>query len=279
MEGIRGLSSWRWVFILEGIATVLIGIASFLCITDFPQQAKWLSREEREFLLKTRADESPITPITTEDILAFFTKPEHWFGALMYFSLLVLAYSIVYFLPTIVQALGYSTVQTQLHSVPPFAAAFGFAVVVAYMSDKCRMRSPFIFFGLALLITGLAILICVRGAAHFSVEYAALCLIAMGSFGVGGNIVCWYIMNLRGHVKRSIGSAWMIGFGNIGGVISTFLFVKKDTPYYHSGYSVCLAMAALCVFSCAGYGLLVRKEIAKDKKLAGGDLVKEPLYL
>lgn len=154
-------------------------------------------------------------------------------------------------------------------------------MVVAYMSDKSRMRSPFIFLGLALLIAGLAIMISIHGAAHFSVEYAGLCLVAMGSFGIGGNIICWYMMNLRGHVERSIGSAWMIGFGNIGGIVATFLFVKKDAPYYHSGYSVCLAMAALCVVSCAGYGLLIwreRNRITKNKKETG-DLAKEPLYL
>ncbi|XXG99233.1 hypothetical protein Hte_005570 [Hypoxylon texense] len=279
MNGIRGLASWRWIFILEGIATVLVGIASFLCITDFPREAKWLSHEEREFLMKkTGADESRTASITIKDVLAFLAKPKHWFAALMYFSLLVPTYSIVYFLPTIIQALGYTTVQTQLHSVPPFAAAFGFAIVGAYLSDKFRIRSPFIFLGLALSVAGLAILISVRGAAHFSAEYAALCLVAMGSFGIGGNIVCWYVMNLRGHVERSIGSAWMIGFGNMGGIVATFLFERKDAPYYRSGYSVCLAMAALCIASAAGYGLVIwrqRREMAKDERLAE----EEPVYL
>lgn len=86
MNGIRGLRNWRWIFILEGIATVLVGLASFLCITDFPREAKWLSREEREFLLKkTGANESHTTPVTTKDALAFFMKLEHWFAAVMYF--------------------------------------------------------------------------------------------------------------------------------------------------------------------------------------------------
>lgn len=140
------------------------------------------------------------------------------------------------------------------------------------------MRSPFIFFGLALLITGLAILISVHGAANFSAEYMALCFVAMGSTGLGGNLVCWYVMNLRGHAERSIGSAWLIGFGNIGGIVATFLFVKKDAPYYHPGYSVCLAMAALCVVSCAGYGLLIwrqRRKTIEGEKIGDG----EPLYL
>lgn len=126
-------------------------------------------------------------------------------------------------------------------------------MIVSYLSDKWKVRSPFIFFGLAILIS-------VHGASHFSAEYGAICLIAMGSFGIGGIIVCWYIMNLRGHIERSIGSAWMICFGNCGGIVATFIFLKKDKPYYHSGYSICLAMAALCVASAAFYLTLIWRE-------------------
>ncbi|KAI1371991.1 major facilitator superfamily domain-containing protein [Hypoxylon crocopeplum] len=285
MNGIRGLSNWRWVFILEGIVTVLVGVVAFFCITDFPREAKWLSEPEREFLLKkTGHDESRTVPVTHKDVIKFLMTPKAWLGAIMYFSILVPAYSIVYFLPTIVQALGYSTVQTQLHSVPPFAATFGFAILVAYLSDKARIRSPFILLGLAMLIAGLAILISVHGASHFSAEYAGICLAAMGSFGIGGNIVCWYVMNLRGHAERSIGSAWMICFGNAGGIVATFLFLRTDAPYYRSGYSVCLAMGALCVVSCACYALLISREMKTDARgemeaEGEGEKTQHKLYL
>ncbi|KAI2462844.1 MFS general substrate transporter [Annulohypoxylon bovei var. microspora] len=258
MDGIRGLSDWRWIFILEGIATVLIGIVAFFCITDFPREAKWLSPEERAFLLnKIKANESSMTLVTLKDVFAFLRTPKAWLGAIMYFSLLVTAYSLAYFTPTIVQTLGYSKIQTQLHSVPPFAAAFGFTVVLTYFSDKVRMRSPFIFLGLVLLISGLSIMMTTHGASNFSAEYAGLCLTTMGSFGIGGIIICWYVMNLQGHVERSIGTGWLISFGNIGGIVATFIFMKKDAPYYHTGYSICLSTGCLCVVACACYTLYI----------------------
>jgi MFS family permease len=72
MNGIRGLSNWRWIFILEGIVTILVGILAFFCITDFPREANWLSEEERESLLnKTGANESHVIPVTTKDVLNF----------------------------------------------------------------------------------------------------------------------------------------------------------------------------------------------------------------
>ncbi|KAI0842916.1 MFS general substrate transporter [Hypoxylon sp. FL0890] len=281
MDGIRGLSNWRWVFILEGIVSVLISVAAFFFLTDFPREAKWLSPEERAFILnKTKTDEAHTVPVTAKDVLTFFSKPKSWFGAIMYFSVLVPLYSISYFTPTIIQTLGYSTVQTQLHSVPPFAAAFGFSIVLAYFSDKFRMRSPFILTGFVVLIAGLSILISVHGRSHFSAEYAGVCLAAMGAFGMGGIIVCWFIMNLQGHVERSIGTGWMVCFGNAGGIVATFCFLKKDAPYYHTGYSICLGMSALCGLSVVCYTLLIWREkraMARNEK--EGDKVQHILYL
>lgn len=175
-------------------------------------------------------------------------------------AILIPAYSLVYFTPTIVQGLGYNSVQTQLHSVPPFAAAFGLTVILAVLSDRLRVRSPFIFFNLCLLVAGTAMCRQIHGVDHFSAEYAGLCLAGMGSLGVGGNIVCWYVMNLRGHVERAIGTGWMICFGNIGGIVATFAFQKKDSPLYHTGYSLVLAMGALCFASCAGYAAIIWRE-------------------
>jgi peptidoglycan/LPS O-acetylase OafA/YrhL len=182
-------------------------------------------------------------------------------------AVLETCYSIAYFTPTIVQALQYGVVQTQLHAVPPMAAGFVFAIILAWASDKVKLRSPFIFFGLALLITGLSILISIQGNGKdfFSTRYGALCLTAMGALGIGGHIICWYVMNLQGHTERSIGSAWLISIGNTGGILAAFSFEKKDAPLFRTGYSICLAMATLCVVSCTCYGLLIRQEMRRTQ--------------
>ena len=185
-------------------------------------------------------------------------------------------YSVAFFTPTIVQSLGYAVVQTQLHSVPPFAAAFGFAMILAYLSDKYRSRAPFIIFGLLILLTGLGMLISIHGSSNFSAEYAGICLTAMGALGVGGIIICWYIMNLHGHVERSIGSAFMISFGNLGGIVATFTFQKTDAPFYHTGYSICLGMTALCLLSSTIYGLLIWRE---RKAMGEGKEKKHVLFI
>lgn len=50
MDGIRGYSSWRWIFILEGIATILVGVSSYFLVSDFSEDVNWLNEEERRFV-------------------------------------------------------------------------------------------------------------------------------------------------------------------------------------------------------------------------------------
>ena len=131
-------------------------------------------------------------------------------------------------MPTIVKTLGYSAVNTQLHTLPLAAAALALCLIVAYLSDRTGFRSPFNAFGLALTIVGLAILTIIHH--DFSTQYAGLCLIAMSAFSAESVIVCWYVMNLTGVVDRSVSTAWTISFGNIGGIVSIFTFLAKDAP-------------------------------------------------
>ena len=179
-----------------------------------------------------------------------------------------------YFAPTIVKTLGYSTVQTQLHTVPPTAAAFALCLAMAYLSDHMQLRSPFVAFGFALTIAGLALLMTVQH--NFSALYAGLCLVAMGAFAAGPIIVCWYVMNLQGHSERNIGTAWMISFGNSGGIVATFSFLSKDAPRYHTGYSICMAFTCLGALAAILYASLITKENMKSKSVKGGE--REPGY-
>lgn len=66
-------------------------------------------------------------------------------------------------------------------------------------------------------------------------------------------IVCWFNMNLGGHHRRAVGSAWQVGFGNLGGIIVVFIFQKKDGPRYLPGLSVSLGFAVMGAVACVLY--------------------------
>jgi MFS family permease len=87
------------------------------------------------------------------------------------------AYGYAYFSPAILRTYGYSPIQTQLHSVPPWAAAFVFAMIIAWFSDKFKHRFLFAIFPICVCISGFAILISVHNNRH--VQYAALFLVVV----------------------------------------------------------------------------------------------------
>jgi hypothetical protein len=102
----------------------------------------------------------------------------------------ILPPSYAYFSPSIINGYGYGKIQTQLHSVPPWAAAFAFAMILAYLSDKTRHRFGYAVFAVCVAIVGFAILISVHD--NRPLEYAALFLVAMGCYSAMPIIVCWF---------------------------------------------------------------------------------------
>ena len=87
MQGVRGYNSWRWVFILEGIATIIIGILAYFLVADFPADVRWLSAEEKEFVLaRTATDDGKASPVTVSEVVSFFGSAKNIIGGFMYFG-------------------------------------------------------------------------------------------------------------------------------------------------------------------------------------------------
>lgn len=221
--------------------------------------------------------------------VTFADHRSHRLCSFMYFGLIVPAYGYAYFAPGIISGYGYSKIQTQLHSVPPWAAAFGFAMLMAFLSDWAQHRFAFAVFSICVSITGFGILLGVHD--NTQLQYAALFLVTMGTYTAMPIIVCWFNMNLGGHHRRSVGSAWQIGFGNIGGIIATFAFLDKDAPRFVPGYSISIAFTILSISACIVYGLgcmVANKkrektptnlDLTEDQKTELGDLNPDYRYL
>ncbi|EJT76465.1 high-affinity nicotinic acid transporter [Gaeumannomyces tritici R3-111a-1] len=257
MDGLRGYHGWRWIFIIEGALTIFVSIFFFFLLPDFPEESKWLTPEERAFVTaRLRIDQGRSAverSITLRDVGNVFRDYKVVLGGFMYFGLIVPAYGYAYFAPGILQTFGYDPIQTQLHSVPPWAASFGFSMLCAYLSDRTRHRFAFAVLAILICISGFAILIAVHD--NTNVQYAGLFLVAMGAYTAMPIIVCWFNMNLGGHHRRAVGSAWQVGFGNIGGIIAVYAFLKRDAPFFIPGYSISISFTVLSILACVAYGV------------------------
>jgi len=118
-------------------------------------------------------------------------------------------------------------------------------------------------------IAGFAILLTTHTNPHL--EYAALFLVTMGTYSALPVTVCWFNLNLGGHHRRAVGTAWQIGFGNIGGIIATYAFLAKDAPQYRPGYGICIGFACLSGLACCLYAVAVTGQ-NRQRERAGWDL-------
>lgn len=175
---------------------------------------------------------------------------------------------------------------TQLYSIPPWAAAWGFSMLIAILSDKLRHRFAFTVIPMLIAMAGFAILLNVHGIENRQVQYGALFMVTCGCYSAMPVVVCWFVMNLGGHRRRGVGTAWQIGFGNgefnhilqqarpltlaVGGIISTYAFLKKDDSY-RNGYIISVSFLSFSAACCISYFMAIWTENRRrDRAAANG---------
>ncbi|BCF97854.1 MFS transporter [Paraburkholderia sp. PGU19] len=138
-DGANGWHGWQWLFLLEGIPSIIVGILVFIVLDDRISKAKWLTKEERELLERNIAAEDA----TKEDhaIGKVMLSPRVLMMSLIYFSFVMGLYGVSFWLPTIIKATGVTDAFTiGLLSAIPFAAAVVAMVFVARSADRLRER-------------------------------------------------------------------------------------------------------------------------------------------
>lgn len=103
LDGYNGMRAWKWIFILEGLLTCVVAFALFFLIPDFPEDAKWLTEEERAYVkARLEADQGKSAAerhIGFKDVINVFKDYKVIIGGFMYFGLIVPAYGYAYFAP------------------------------------------------------------------------------------------------------------------------------------------------------------------------------------
>ncbi|KAL2010808.1 hypothetical protein VTN00DRAFT_3526 [Thermoascus crustaceus] len=268
MDGINGYRAWRWLMILEGIPTILLGISAYFILADEPASARYLTAREKE-LTRIRHGQDKMTlpedkggQLQWSQVLEAFKDWKVWTLSTAQIGVTVMLYGYSTFLPTIIEALGYSGIHTQLLTIPCYACGAIVYFFTAYASDRAGQRGIFAVAGCLVSCTGYAILL---GTPRYGAgtQYAGCVIVAVGLYVAVGIPISWMPNNLVSHYKRATGNATLFTLSNVGGVISSFIYRTQDAPRYTLGHAIMLC----CVFaSGCTYGLvsiLLRRENRK----------------
>jgi len=279
MDGIAGMHVWRWILILEGIPTVLMGVVTWFVFADDPDTAWYLTEDERQFCAKRLGREAEATMSARQfhwaDVKKCFTDWKCYFFAFAQFGMLTMLYGYSNFLPTIIKSIGgtaWSNAKVQTLTIPCYALGAITYLIVARLSDAQQRRGLYIIIFAIVSIIGYGILL---ADASSGVHYFGCFLVAMGLFVAAGLPIAWLPSNSPRYGKRTAATGLQFTCGNASGIMAPFLYPNSDRPRFIKGHAVTLALVG---FSVVMYSILWaayaklnrnREEREEDWKLEG----------
>ena len=260
MDGIGGRPGWAWIFLLEGIVTVIIGAACFFIMPDTPAlSGKWLTDEEMHYfaIQQIIKDGGRLTSEKGDKfkwsyLIDLVTDYKVYLQAWILFTASVCAYGLKFTMPSITKSMGYSSAQAQLLTIPPYVAGAISAVTLSKLADKFNWRMPFILGPMTSVLVGFCILLPLASNIENRVAacYIGVMLICIGQYPTNPAGSAWISSNLAGDSKRAMGIALNICLGNSGGILGSYMFLDSEKEKgYPTGFAIGLVFAAITLVS------------------------------
>ncbi|KAF7118379.1 hypothetical protein CNMCM5793_007893 [Aspergillus hiratsukae] len=246
-SGHSKLANWRLLFLVEGAPSLLAAFLAWFFLPDYPASARFLDDEEKKVararsLRKSGAGER-VTAIDWKDIGRTLLDVKAWITALMYFSCNVSFSSLPVFLPTILKDMGFTSINAQGLTAPPYFASFLVTIATTWLADRLQQRGLMITF---LSLIGAVGYVLLATCTSVGVRYLGVFLAAVGVFPSIANILPWVLNNQGSDTRRGMGIVILNLVGQCGPFLGTNIFPEKDSPRYVRGQSIC---AAFMVFT------------------------------
>ncbi|CAH0051656.1 unnamed protein product [Clonostachys solani] len=246
LDGKQGLSSWQWVFLLEGVATVIFGIIVYFYHPDYPRSprtSKWLSPREQEFVelrLTTNAPRLSDKPFSLQETLITLKDPRLWSFTFMMLCMSTTSYGIAWFLPNIVTNLGFVTVPRNLLLLLPGSFLSMILIISIHFIYK-RALVPRPLFCLTIVGCELLSFIIFLATQQKAAVYAACILGSMFSHAWGTSYWPWRSSSLKGTTGTAVAFGITNSIGQLGGVIGPQIFRSQwATSGYKESYGICV---------------------------------------
>ncbi|MGB0057387.1 MAG: MFS transporter [Methyloceanibacter sp.] len=214
LHGVAGLAGWRWLFIIEGIPAVLLGIFALRFLTDRPKDADWLSPEERRALerrLDTEAEETRTHGYA--GIGQALTRPRVIELGMLYFCLVVGLYGIGFWMPQVLQTFGLSNLSIGFLTAIPYSIAAVGMVIAGRHSDRTGER--ILHVALPLFLSGAAF----AWSAHAGPLLLVMLALSLATLGIYASIGAFWSLptSILTGSGAAAGLALTNSIGNCGG--------------------------------------------------------------
>ncbi|CAG2161298.1 MFS transporter [Cupriavidus numazuensis] len=219
MAGTAGLAGWQWMFVLQGLPTVLVGVLVLKYLDDHPSAARWLSRDERDRIAHDIAAEQAQKAET--HVGAVLKSGRVWVLALVYFAFVSGLYGVSFWLPSIIRGMGVADpLQIGLLSAVPWACGVVAMYFVAGSADRHLEQRWHAALAALTGAAGLVLAVAMHGN-----QWLALAGLTLATMGILATLpVFWGLPTmLLGGAGAAAGIALINSFGNLSGFSAPFL--------------------------------------------------------
>lgn len=255
-----GISSWRWLFILEGIAPFILGIITLCFLPNRPSDAKWLTDKEKTWIEnEIKCEQQEVAGKHKQSVKNALVGSTVWLLAIVYFSKTMAVYGVGFFAPQLIKGLthGLSNLQIGLVNAIPYMVSCFVMVWWSKHSDKTGERRYHVAIPLILCAVGLLGL----GYTHNALlAVVFLTIIYSGSFSVYGAFWSMTSMAYTGK-SAAVAMASINSIANLGGFIGPVGMgaLKVATGSNYVGFY------AISALMCASVGITLSLKFAKKE--------------
>jgi ACS family tartrate transporter-like MFS transporter len=260
LDGLFGLRGWQVMYIAEAVPTVIIGAITFFVLTDRPEQAKFLTLEERNWLVAKIASERRATEaVRTYTLWQSMYDPKVLLLALNYIGIVTASLGMLIFIPQIIKSLGnYSNMTVGWLTMIPYICGAIAMVIWGRLSDRMNERRWNLFGGCVFSTVGLVIAAMTMGTWWALV---GMSIAAMGFYGSKGPFFAMPPMFLSG-AGLAAGIAWINSIGNLGGFFGPwYVGAMKDLTGSYAGGLYGLALLGLVAAIVCAFFLRIPRPV------------------
>ncbi|WEX74625.1 MFS transporter [Sinorhizobium numidicum] len=253
-HGTHGLSGWQWMFLIEAIPAILLGIVTLFYLDDRIKDAKWLTDEEKNVLAVNISAENRAKTSSPHSIGATLADPRVWLMCLIYFCFVLGQYGLNFWMPTMVKASGVAgNLQIGLVSAVPYICTFIAMLALGRSSDRLRERRWHLVVPAVIAAGGF---VAATMATSTTVAIACLSLAAAGAISCAPLFWSLPTAFLAG-TGAAAGIAWINSVGNLAGFLGPFMvgYLKDFTGSNSAGMyflAAVLLVGALAVLAVPG---------------------------
>ncbi|KAB8224457.1 major facilitator superfamily domain-containing protein [Aspergillus novoparasiticus] len=268
---------WRWIFIIEGIATIVAGIAAAFFLVEFPDKAHWLTPRQKQIA---------IARLSVDKLEKEYKHPSFKEAMVMIWDWKIIVYSIQYFIAassvysiayfkTIIlrEGMGFSYALSQILSSPPYVFAVIMSLVMAWLSDKYKIRWAILVVQSLSAVVGLLITLY---SGPPGVRYFGLFIAVFGTQANIPGTLSYGQSQIPTVEKRGVIAAAMISVGAAGGIAGSTIFRTQDAPRYLPGMWATIAMQMLYTVVTVIFSFYLKRQNRLADENKRGDLEGVP---